>query len=741
MDYGFLWDKETAAKKEEEKKRRGEVEEHEGLHGSSPILCGRCSHDSWLLAQLCQQKGDTERNRQGLAQEFLAGGYPRIVVRSDGEPALKAHIRAAVAIAMVNDRPLEVVTETVSKEQSSGNGLAEGAVKEAKAKIRTLRAASERGLGRTIPEDHDALAWLVEFAAKTVNWFRTGVDGKTPSEKRFGRRFRRPIAPFGQKVLYMPTGKIASRVGADSRWREGCFLGLIGGGSGANDYAIGTPDGVVSGRAIKLLPAGSAWDPELLLSVKGLPWDRTRRQAAPRVFLPVDGPVVAEAVIPPPPEPSEPAPRRVYIREKVEIAKYGMTAGCPGCMAIAEGATAQGHSEECRSRIEKAMKEDAVGEGARRLEMAEKRRKLASGEGQAAGPQPVQEGGSSSSTAVAVAVPSPPQGARRQLEGGDTSASSRRRLLQDRSGDRRGRDGASAAVEDQPPLSRPRLSADDTNALATPLVQLGSLQVYSVDLAELFCPGRFAEVASAFHLIPGTAFDLRIGWDLCTAHGRQECWQQLHREMPLVVIGSPPCSSFSVLQALNKDTDKRRAAMKEGLRFVQFCCSVYRWQLDRGAGFLHEHPWAASSFQLPCIQDLRRRTEVQLVRCDQCAFGQAAWHQGPSGWEWRLARKRTGFLTNIPEIASTLNRKCDGSHEHASLFGGTARPTERYPPKLVAAILKALVKYARRLTGSTVNSLEAGVGPHVDEDPPEADLGDVGGDVDAGSGYEQTFYD
>ena len=40
-------------------------------------------------------------------------------------------------MTMVSDVPLESVHEQVSKEQSLGNGLVEGAVKELKAKIRT----------------------------------------------------------------------------------------------------------------------------------------------------------------------------------------------------------------------------------------------------------------------------------------------------------------------------------------------------------------------------------------------------------------------------------------------------------------------------------------------------------------------------------------------------------------------------------------------------------------------------
>ena len=56
-------------------------------------------------------------------------------------------------MTMVSDVPLESVHEQVSKEQSPGNGLAEGAVKELKAKIRTLRAQHRDGSWEANPGD------------------------------------------------------------------------------------------------------------------------------------------------------------------------------------------------------------------------------------------------------------------------------------------------------------------------------------------------------------------------------------------------------------------------------------------------------------------------------------------------------------------------------------------------------------------------------------------------------------
>ena len=61
---------------------------------------------AWIggsLVIFVRQKGNNERNRAMLAKELQAGGYTRVVVRSDGEPALLAHVRAARAMTMVSD--------------------------------------------------------------------------------------------------------------------------------------------------------------------------------------------------------------------------------------------------------------------------------------------------------------------------------------------------------------------------------------------------------------------------------------------------------------------------------------------------------------------------------------------------------------------------------------------------------------------------------------------------------------
>ena len=82
---------------------------------------------------------------------------------------------------------------------------------------------------------------------------------------------------------------------------------------------------------------------------------------------------VKEYSLPPQVHPVASQPRRVYIRTEVELARYGYTDDCPGCMAAALGTKAVGHSAECRARIEREM--SAHPEGSIRIGGADIRRR------------------------------------------------------------------------------------------------------------------------------------------------------------------------------------------------------------------------------------------------------------------------------------------------------------------------------------------------------------------------------
>ena len=134
---------------------------HDGVGTSSPVFCVDGSHE--MGGYLLQCNGNSERNIEVLSREVMACGYKRQVVRSDGRAAMVSTVRLSI-LATMADGPYTDV-----EGQSSENALAEGAVKEVNANIRTFQYDLERGLNRTVLENQATLAWLVQHAEATIN--------------------------------------------------------------------------------------------------------------------------------------------------------------------------------------------------------------------------------------------------------------------------------------------------------------------------------------------------------------------------------------------------------------------------------------------------------------------------------------------------------------------------------------------------------------------------------------------
>ena len=307
---------------------------------------------------------------QKLASELGRVGVRKMFLRSDDEPASLALIRKA-AVHLRSETEIEAVPDPVRVGDSDANGAAEGAVKEVKAKCRTVAAATEQLLQIKLMANVGLLPFLVLYACRTINTGRRGTDGKTAYELRYGKAWRGKWAIFGEKVMWLPVGPRASHL--DTGYKEGVFLSVI---EGSNNYYIGVPGKVERAKAIKLLDKGQNADKELFLSVRGLPWqldpsvNTPGRLMEPRAHA---GPVVADAALPSESTEAElvQMARRVYIRREVELAKYGYSSNCDGCTHAQGDRSPRPHTEECRIRIVQEMQGDP--DGRARLQSAAKR--------------------------------------------------------------------------------------------------------------------------------------------------------------------------------------------------------------------------------------------------------------------------------------------------------------------------------------------------------------------------------
>ena len=108
------------------------------------------------------------------------------------------------------------------------------------------------------------------------------------------------------------------------------------------------------------------WHAVNMQDMKGTPWEpipgHPDREMKSRVYI------REEPILPPPvAEENEETIRRLYIRKR-DVQKYGFTPGCEGCTAVSRGGVSRNHTEECRNRIEKAMKEEGDGNRAQQAE-------------------------------------------------------------------------------------------------------------------------------------------------------------------------------------------------------------------------------------------------------------------------------------------------------------------------------------------------------------------------------------
>ena len=213
------------------------------------------------------------------------------------------------------------------------------------------------------------------------------------------------------------------------------------------------------------------------------------------------------------------------------------------------------------------------------------------------------------------------------------------------------------------------------------------------DITEIFSPERITAMCDKFGLIRGSAMDLQNGWDFDRSDHRRLATERVIREKPMVLIGSPPCTYFSMLQELTKAVQKDNAEWNhkfqmnfdKAKRHVKCCCSLYKLQSAAGRYFLHEHPWTARSWKLGCIKEVGQLQGAQKVQAHMCRFGMESHVDKVSG-EKGPVMKPIGFLTNSWCVADELNRQCKRDHKHVQLVGGRAAQASIYPRLLCEAI-------------------------------------------------------
>ena len=147
-------------------------------------------------------------------------GYKQIIFRSDNEPAI-----LALKDAVRKECDAEIILEEAPVGDHRANGLVENAVKNVQGQFRVLKDALESRHGRRLEGGHQAAPWLVMHAASVINRGRKDEEGFSAYRRWKGREFNKPVAEFGECVLYAPAMSVG-RNKFDTRWSEGVWLGV-----------------------------------------------------------------------------------------------------------------------------------------------------------------------------------------------------------------------------------------------------------------------------------------------------------------------------------------------------------------------------------------------------------------------------------------------------------------------------------------------------------------------------------
>ena len=225
-------------------------------------------------------------------------------------------------------------------------------------------------------------------------------------------------------------------------------------------------------------------------------------------------------------------------------------------------------------------------------------------------------------------------------------------------------------------------------------------------VSEIYSPPRVTDEIrrSRFkHVLPGFAFDLTVDdpfdgqpWDFSMAEKRERARRLLRQQKPYLLIGSPACKPLNECHCV--DTEAMRRARIAGILHMNFVISLYHEQLEGGRYFLHEHPIGATSWALPDMEALMQVPGVQEVRGDLCQYG-AEIRRGARRGD--PVMKPSGFLTNSPEVAKAVSKRCEGQDGKCSReAGGIHRPctgqhatnAAKYPRGLRRAILQGITK-------------------------------------------------
>ena len=157
--------------------------------------------DKWVAAFVVPAKGPEDYAIDAVGKEIEQSGLTKMNIKSDQEPALVDLIRA---VKRERGESIEVMKPEHSPVgESQSNGRVERTIRTVQAQVRTLKLMVESKYKTVVDQESAILPWLVKYAATLINIASVGKDGRTPFERRSGRKWKKALPTFGECIWWM----------------------------------------------------------------------------------------------------------------------------------------------------------------------------------------------------------------------------------------------------------------------------------------------------------------------------------------------------------------------------------------------------------------------------------------------------------------------------------------------------------------------------------------------------------
>ena len=676
-----------------------------------PILVIRDEMSKSIMAYHAGRKGIVDWVIDSVIVDLAEWGYggSRIAIKTDQEESI-----IALRNEIIARRKSETVPKLSVKRDPQSHGEIEVAVKNWAGQFRTWKCHIEGETGQFLPINCNAVSWLGKWAANSINMYRVQAHGCTAHEAVGGRHCKTPICPFGEHIQWKKQRDGSPARKAESDWFDGIFLGVrpISG-----ECIVGSASGVVYCRTVRRVIDSDRWSMQAIKDVSESVCQVERSQHGGT-------------------QPSSSAPVLVGWKDIGPEIPAGKDTNDSSPVPDATISSPVGNSKSDDAPVENFDGNIHVGDG------------LSEDAFELFGPDDMED------FALESAPGTPHHDSReRTSDGVRVATDNEGRVIfaemDTGQNDIRGRPTRRRRVEsddeepnepsDSAPSKRGRPSnsegKDDDELLNTVTEVIENRKILSaiirgVDITEIYSPERVVKACLKQNLVPGSSMDLTSGWDFSKKEHREAAVRQISKEKPTLLIGSPPCTFFSILQNLNLEIrndawkEKFHVNLEAAKEHVRFCIRLYRLQRNAGRYFLHEHPRTATSWKMEEVQELLHMPDILRAESDQCRFGLTTVVKG----EELLAKKPTSFLTNSWAIERELSKKCQGDHVHGHLIEGRARAAQVYPPQLCDAICRGLrIQINHDESGKTVSKAMT--------------IGELSSIVGSARGYPQHWID